>query len=100
MAFYKLQILNLAQCVGTGAYFGRVKIQGKVFRESLGATVFTTAKLRPPDFIQKKRRPPADHSMKTWRNARWQNLGNQVTSRKLGSNYEYNKSNMPLFAYD
>jgi hypothetical protein len=85
MAFYKLQILDLAQCVGTGAYFGRVKIEGKGFSESLGATVFTTAKLRPPDFIQKKRRPPAYHSMTSWHNARWQNLGNQVTSRKLGN---------------
>jgi hypothetical protein len=43
------------QCGGTGTYFGRVKIGGKTFRESLETDVFTTAKLRLPDFIKKKR---------------------------------------------
>jgi hypothetical protein len=32
--------------VNTGVYFGRVKMEGKIFRESLQAQVFTTAKLR------------------------------------------------------
>ncbi len=50
------KVPNLAQYVGTGAYFGRVKIGGKTFRESLETDVFTTAKLRLPDFIKKKRK--------------------------------------------
>jgi hypothetical protein len=30
------KVSNLVQYVTTGAYFGRVKIEGKIFRESLG----------------------------------------------------------------
>ena len=45
---------NLVQSVGTGTYFGRVKIEGKTFRESLETDVFTKAKLRLPDFIKAK----------------------------------------------
>jgi hypothetical protein len=33
---------------GTDIQFGRVKIEGKIFRESLQTDVFTTAKLRLP----------------------------------------------------
>ena len=45
---------------GTGTYFGRVKIGGKTFRETLETDVFTTAKLRLPDFIKKSANlPPA-----------------------------------------
>src|ERR1019366_9731874 len=47
---------NLVQYVSTGTYFGRVKIGGKTFRESLETDVFTTAKLRLPDFIKKRRK--------------------------------------------
>jgi len=50
------KVPNLVQYVSTGTYFGRVKIDGKVFRESLETDVFTTAKLRLPDFIKKKRK--------------------------------------------
>ena len=39
------KVPNLVQSVRTGTYFGRVKIDGKVFRESLDTDVFTTAKL-------------------------------------------------------
>jgi integrase len=44
------------QYVNTGVYFGRVKIEGKIFRESLQTDVFTSAKLRLPDFIKAKRK--------------------------------------------
>ncbi|MGP8199320.1 MAG: hypothetical protein ACLQU4_07450, partial [Limisphaerales bacterium] len=48
------KVPNLVQYVSTGTYFGRVKIKGKVFRESLNTSVFTSAKLRLGDFIKKK----------------------------------------------
>lgn len=33
------KVPNLVQCVSTGTYYGRVKIDGKVFRESLGTAI-------------------------------------------------------------
>src|ERR1022692_4857455 len=36
------KVPNSVQYVNTGTYFGRVKIEGKIFRESLQADVFTT----------------------------------------------------------
>ena len=53
------KVPNLVQYVRTGTYFGRVKIDGKVFRESLDTDVFTTAKLFLGDFIKKKRKRAA-----------------------------------------
>src|SRR6478735_8063481 len=50
------KVPNLLQYVNTGMYFGRVKIDGKIFRESLETDVFTTAKLLLGDFIKKKRK--------------------------------------------
>ncbi len=48
------KVPNLVQYVVTGMYFGRVKVKGKIFRESLNTTVFTDAKLLLGDFIKKK----------------------------------------------
>jgi hypothetical protein len=48
------KVPNLVQYISTGTYFGRVKVDGKIFRKSPETDVFTTAKLRLPDFIQKK----------------------------------------------
>ncbi len=45
---------NLLQYVNTGVYYGRVKIEGKIFRQSLETDVFTTAKLLLGDFLKKK----------------------------------------------
>lgn len=50
------KVPNLVQYVSTGTYFGRVKIEGKIFRESLETDVFTTVKLLLGDFIKKKRK--------------------------------------------
>ena len=50
------KVPNLLQYVNTGVYFGRVKIEGKIFRESLETDVFTTAKLLLGDFLKKKRK--------------------------------------------
>jgi integrase len=53
------KVPNLLQYVSTGTYFARVKVAGKIIRQSLlfpGETEisFTTAKLRVPDFIKKQ----------------------------------------------
>jgi integrase len=53
------KVPNLLQYVSTEMYFGRVKIDGKVFRESLETKVFTTAKLLLGDYIKKKRKRAA-----------------------------------------
>jgi len=50
------KVPNLVQYVSTGTYFGRIKIEGKVFRESLDTNIFTDAKLLLGDFIKKKRK--------------------------------------------
>jgi|GEM_PF-5831510 len=39
----------------TGTYFAWVKVNGKIFRQSLGTAVFTTAKLRLSNFLKKHR---------------------------------------------
>ncbi len=64
------KVPNLVQYVSTGTYFGRVKIAGKIFRESLETDVFTTAKLRLPDFIKKKRKRAARPVAGTFAEAR------------------------------
>jgi len=50
---------NLIQYVTTGTYSGRVDMEGKIFRESLGTDVFTTAKLLLGDWIKAKRKRSA-----------------------------------------
>jgi integrase len=49
------RVPNLLQYVSTGVYFARVKVNGKTIRLSLDTDVFTTAKLRLPDFLKKHR---------------------------------------------
>jgi integrase len=52
------KVPNLLQYVrrnGTGTYFARVKVNGKLFRQSLGTTVYTDAKDKLPDFLKKNR---------------------------------------------
>ena len=64
------KVPNLIQSVNTGAYFGRVKIEGKIFRESLGTDVFTTAKLLLGDYIKKKQKHAAHPIAGTFGEAR------------------------------
>lgn len=64
------KVPNLLQYVNTGAYFGRVKIEGKIFRESLKTDVFTTAKLLLGDWIKKKRKRAARPIVGTFAEAR------------------------------
>jgi hypothetical protein len=46
------KVPHLLQYVGNGNYYGRIKVGGKVIRESLKTTVWTTAKLRLTDFLK------------------------------------------------
>lgn len=46
---------GLLQYVSTGKYFARVRVHGKLFRQSLETTVFTTAKEKLPDFVKEHR---------------------------------------------
>jgi integrase len=48
---------NLLQYVPSGVYYARVKIGGKLFRESLETKVWTSAKLKLADFVKEKREP-------------------------------------------
>jgi integrase len=48
---------NLLRYVGSGAYYGRVKVRGKLIRQSLKTDVFTTAKLRLLDFLKDNAAP-------------------------------------------
>lgn len=50
------KVPNLMQYVATGVYFARLKVDGKPIRRSLDTDVFTTAKLRLPDFVKKEQR--------------------------------------------
>ena len=53
------KVPNLIQYVSNGNYYGRIKVGGRIVRESLKTDVWTTAKLRLADFLkdhQQKRR--------------------------------------------
>ena len=43
---------HLLQYVSNANYYARIKVNGKVIRESLKTTVWTTAKLRLADFLK------------------------------------------------
>jgi len=46
------KVPNLLQYVSNGNYYGRIKVGGKLIRESLKTKVWTTAKLRLVDFLK------------------------------------------------
>jgi hypothetical protein len=46
------RVPNLLQYVSNGSYYRRIKLDGKLIRESLKTDVWTTAKLRLTDFIE------------------------------------------------
>jgi hypothetical protein len=46
------KVPGLLQYVNNGNYYGRIKVDGKLIRESLGTSVWTTAKLRLVDFLK------------------------------------------------
>jgi len=47
------KVPHLLQYVSNGNYYGRIKVNGKIIRESLKTDVWTTAKLRLTDFLKK-----------------------------------------------
>src|SRR5882672_6297682 len=47
---------NLLHYVPSGKFFGRVKINGKLVRQTLKTDVFTTAKLRLGDYVKDQRK--------------------------------------------
>ena len=48
------RVPHLLQYVNSGTYFARLKIKGKLIRESLETTVWTTAQLKLVDFLKDK----------------------------------------------
>ena len=50
------KVPNLVQYISTGTFYGRVKVDGKLYRESLKTTVYSIAKLKLPDFVKSKLR--------------------------------------------
>jgi hypothetical protein len=54
------KVPNLIQYVSNGNYYGRIKIDGKIIRESLKTDVWTTAKLRLVDY-QKQHQERRNH---------------------------------------
>ena len=49
------KVPNLLQYVSSGAYYARVKVNGKLIRRSLDTDVFTTAKLKLLDFLKERK---------------------------------------------
>ena len=47
------KIPHLLQYVGSGTFYGRTKVDGKLIRQSLETDVWTTAKLKLVDFLKK-----------------------------------------------
>jgi hypothetical protein len=45
------RVPHLLQYVSNGIYYGRIKLNGKLIRESLKTSVWTTAKLKLADFL-------------------------------------------------
>src|SRR5258708_19611613 len=50
------KVPNLLQYVSTGVYFGRLKVNGKLIRQSLEATVYSDPLLKLPDFLKFQRK--------------------------------------------
>jgi len=48
------KVPHLLQYVNSGTYYARVKVNGKLIRQSLDTTVWTTAKLLLTDFLKEK----------------------------------------------
>lgn len=51
----KTPYANLARCIPSGTYFARIRVGGKLIRQSLEAKSMTVAKLKLPEFELKQR---------------------------------------------
>jgi hypothetical protein len=86
------KVPNLLQFINTGVYFGRLNIEGKIFRESLGTNVFITAKILFGDFLKKKRKQTSrPNARNIWRDPRA--LGNRFGNRLYVAGW---RQNLPL----
>ena len=56
---------NLLQYVSTGTYYARIKVRGKLIRQSLKTNVWSIARLRLADFVGEKSRNRASSSIVT-----------------------------------
>ena len=63
------KVPHLLQYVSNGNYYGRIKIGGKIIRESLETTVWTTAKLKLTDFLKRHQEPRAHVMAQKFRDA-------------------------------
>ncbi len=59
----KTPVANLIRYKASGIYFARVRVRGKLFRQSLHTTVMSVAKLRLRDFISGKQEDMGDAVM-------------------------------------
>lgn len=64
------KVPHLLQYVGSGVYYARVKLGGKLIRRSLGTTVWSDAKLRLVDFLKEQRQQYAERQAPTFSEAR------------------------------
>src|SRR5208282_505493 len=48
------RVPHLLQYASSGTYFARIKVQGKIIRQSLDTDVWSTAQLRLLDFLKEK----------------------------------------------
>jgi integrase len=58
----KAPVANLIRYKSSGAYFARVRVKGKLFRQTLKTDVMSVAKLRLADFIKEKQEERGDDS--------------------------------------
>lgn len=58
----KTPVANLIRYKSSGIYFARVRIKGKLFRQSLKTNAISVAKLRLTDFIKEKQEERGDDS--------------------------------------
>lgn len=63
------KVPHLLQYVTSGTYYARVKVGGKPIRESLGTSVFSTAKARLVDSLNDKREAPSASDQPTFAGA-------------------------------
>ncbi len=81
---------NLLQYIGSGNYYARVKVRGKIIRRSLDTDVFSTAKLRLLDFLKERRETISPAAPPTFAEAQQvyeQHLDNDPTIKPQSRKY-------------
>jgi hypothetical protein len=61
----KTSIANLVRYKPSGIYFARVRVAGKLIRQSLKTDVFSVAKIRLANVVQEKRKSPEAEKVAT-----------------------------------